>query len=201
MQHKKQTFYLPSSRTPRFQNSGTWTLQQARLQHTLEIQTEEGAAQRPQSVTWAESSSDPAVPTHWHASSQLGDTAGPSPILSWQQLFNTQNTGTDTSTVVIHMGQLLYSFQSSSFSQETPKPSPAPSPRSRSTNRKPQGTRKYCTDASTAVPDKGNIEINKVLIYCGKKKAGSGEWVGGEKQKPYLEKKENLKLNEACTPN
>lgn len=69
-----------------------------------------------------------------------------------------------------------------------------PQPRSHSTNRKPQGRRKYRTDASTAVPDKGNTEINKVLIYCGKKKAGSGEWVGeGEKQKLYLEKKENLK--------
>lgn len=101
MQHKNQTLYLPSSRTPGFLNSGTLTLQGARLQHTLEIQTEQGAAQRLQSVTWAESSSGPAVPTGWHASSQLGDTTGPSPILSWQQLPSTQNTGTGTSTVVI----------------------------------------------------------------------------------------------------
>lgn len=44
-------------------------------------------------------------------------------------------------------------------------------------------------------------KINKVLIYCGKEKAGSGKWVGEwEKQKLCLEKKENLKLNEACTP-
>lgn len=177
MQHKKQTLYLPRSRTHGFLKSGTLTLQGARLQHTLEIQTEQGAAQRPL-CQWAESSSGPAVPTHWHASSQLGDTAGPSPILSWQQLFNTRNAGIDTSTVVIHVGQLLQSFQSSSSSQETPQPSPAPSPRSRSTNRKPEGRWKCCTDESTAVPDKGNTEINKVLIYCGKKKAGSGEWVG-----------------------
>lgn len=102
VQHKNQTLYLPSSRTPGFLNSGTLTLQGARLQHTGD--TEQGATQRPQSVTWAESSSGPAVPTGWHASSQLGDTAGPSPILSWQQLPSTQNTGTGTSTVVIMWG-------------------------------------------------------------------------------------------------
>lgn len=152
MQHKKQTLYLPSSRTPGFLSSGTARGQAAAPSGT---HTEQGAAQ---SVTGAQSSSGPAVPTHWHASSQLGDTAGPSPLLSWQQLSNTQNTGTDTSTAVIHVGQLLESFQSSSSSQETPKPSPAPSPRSHSTNRKPQGKWKYCTVASTAVPDKGNIE-------------------------------------------
>lgn len=199
MQHKKQTLYLPSSRTPGFLSSGTWMLQQARLQHTLERQTEQDAAERPQSVTRAESSSGPAARTHWHASSQLGDTAGPSPILSWQQLPNAL-------TLALTPARLWFTWGScckaSSSSQETPKPSPAPSPRSHSTNRKPQGRRKYCTDASTTVPDKGNIEINKVLISCDKKKAGSGEWVGeGEKQKLYLEKQENLKLNEACTLN
>lgn len=101
MQHKKQTLYLPSSRTPGFLNSGTARGQAAAPSGT---HTEQGAAQ---SVTGAQSGSSPAVPTHWHASSQLGDTAGPSPLLSWQQLFNAQNTGTDTSTAVIHVGQLL----------------------------------------------------------------------------------------------
>lgn len=69
-----------------------------------------------------------------------------------------------------------------------------------------QPTENYREDGSTAprqvqLSQIRETEINKVLIYCGKKKAGSGEWVGKRSKKLYLEKKENLKLNEACTSN
>lgn len=145
MQHKKQTLYLPSSRTPGFLSSGTWMLQQARLQHSLERQTEQDAAQRPQSVTRAESSSGPAACTHWHASSQLGDTTGPSPILSWQQLPNAQ-------TLALTPARLWFTWGSCCKASRAPLPARRHQSQAQHPHQDPiQPTENHREDGSTAL--------------------------------------------------
>lgn len=103
-------------------------------------------------------------------------------------LFNTRSPGVDTGAVVFHAAVKLPELF---FQPGDTKANPGTLTEVPFNQQKTTGKMKVLPWWSTAVLDKWNIAINKVLIYCDNKKAGSGEEVGkGEKLKTYLGKEE-----------
>lgn len=152
------------------------------------------------SLSWSRAAggSGPAPPMHRHTTSPPRDTRGLSPIPSQQPFQHKkhwhwhQRSCTSRGAAAVKLPELF-------FQPGDTKANPSTLSEILSNQQKTAGKMKVLRWWHTAVVDKWNTAISKVLIYCGKKTGGAGEEVGkGEKQKTYLGKKENLR--ETCTP-